>query len=79
INEKALRLIRPGGLLVTCSCSAHVYEERFVDAVQQAARHVDRDLQVLMRLEQGPDHPVIPAIAVTRYLKGLVARVVETF
>lgn len=79
INEKALRLIRPGGLLVTCSCSAHVFEDRFVDSIQQAARHVDRDLQMLMRLEQGPDHPVLPAIPVTRYLKGLVVRVLESF
>jgi 23S rRNA (cytosine1962-C5)-methyltransferase len=79
INEKALRLIRPGGLLVSCSCSAHVFEDRFVDSIQQAARHVDRDLQLLMRLEQGPDHPILPAIPVTRYLKGLVARVLESF
>ncbi|MFP4276619.1 MAG: class I SAM-dependent rRNA methyltransferase [Wenzhouxiangella sp.] len=79
INEKALRLIRPGGLLVTCSCSAHVFEERFIDLVRQAGRHVDRDLQILMRLEQGPDHPVMPAIPLTRYLKGLVVRVLESF
>ncbi len=79
VNEKALRLIRPGGLLVTCSCSAHVLEDRFVDVIRQAARHVDRDLQVLMRLEQGPDHPVVPAIPFTRYLKGLVVRVVASY
>jgi len=79
INEKALRLIRPGGLLVTCSCSSHVFEDRFLDLVGKAARHVDRDVQVLMRLEQGPDHPVIPAMPVSRYLKGLVVRVLETF
>ena len=79
INEKALRLIRPGGLLVTCSCSAHILEDRFGDAIRQAARHVDRDLQVLMRLEQGPDHPVVPAIPSTRYLKGMVFRVVASY
>ncbi|HMA98413.1 MAG TPA: class I SAM-dependent methyltransferase, partial [Wenzhouxiangella sp.] len=79
INEKALRLIRPGGFLVTCSCSAHVFEERFIDLIRQAGRHVDRDLQILMRLEQGPDHPVMPAIPLTRYLKGLVVRVMDSF
>ncbi|MCA1780417.1 MAG: class I SAM-dependent methyltransferase, partial [Xanthomonadaceae bacterium] len=79
INEKALRLIRPGGLLVSCSCSAHIFEDRFGDLIRQAARHVDRDVQVLMRLEQGPDHPVMPAIPVSRYLKGLVVRVLESF
>ena len=79
VNEKALRLIRPGGVLVTCSCSAHIFEERFNDLIRQAARHVDRDLQILMRLEQGPDHPVNPAIPLTRYLKGLVVRVMDSF
>jgi len=79
VNEKAIRLIRPGGLLVTCSCSAHVQEDRFVAAIRQAGRHVDRDLQILMRLEQGPDHPVVPAIPFTRYLKGLVVRVLPSF
>jgi 23S rRNA (cytosine1962-C5)-methyltransferase len=79
INEKAMRLIKPGGLLVTCSCSAHIFEERFIDLIRQAGRHVDRDLQILMRLEQGPDHPVTPAIPLTRYLKGLVVRVMDSF
>lgn len=79
VNEKALRLVRPGGLLISCSCSAHVLEERFVDTLRRAARHVDRDLQLLMRLEQGPDHPVLPAMPSTRYLKGIVARVVPSF
>lgn len=79
INEKALRLVRPGGLLVSCSCSAHVLEERFVDILRQAARHVDRDLQILMRLEQGPDHPVLPAMPFTRYLKGLAVRVMASY
>ncbi len=79
INEKALRLVRTGGVLISCSCSAHILEERFADLLQRAARHVDRDLQVLMRLEQGPDHPVCPAIPMTRYLKGLVMRVQASF
>lgn len=79
INEKAIRLVRAGGLLVSCSCSAHVLEDRFADTLRLAARHVDRDLQILMRLEQGPDHPVVPAMPVTRYLKGLVARVIASY
>ena len=79
INEKAMRLVRPGGLLISCSCSAHVLEDRFVDVLRQAARHIDRDLQMLMRLEQGPDHPVLPAMPFTRYLKGVVARVMSSY
>ncbi|TVS13558.1 MAG: class I SAM-dependent rRNA methyltransferase [Wenzhouxiangella sp.] len=79
INQKALRLVRSGGVLVSCSCSAHILEDRFADLLRQASRHVDRDLQILMRLEQGPDHPVCPAIPMTRYLKGLVVRVHASF
>jgi 23S rRNA (cytosine1962-C5)-methyltransferase len=79
LNEKALRLLEPGGLLVTMTCSAHIHEERYEALLLQAARHIDRDLQVLMRLEQGPDHPVHPAIPESRYLKGRVVRVLPTF
>ncbi len=79
INEKALRLVEPGGLLISLSCSAHVHEDRYEAILLQAARHIDRDLQILMRLEQGPDHPVHPAIAETRYLKGRVARVIASY
>jgi len=79
INEKAMRLVRPGGILISCSCSAHVLEERFVDTLRQGARHIDRDLQILMRLEQGPDHPVLPAMPFTRYLKGVVVRVLASY
>ncbi len=79
INEKALRLVEPGGLLISLSCSAHVHEDRYEAILLQAARHIDRDLQILMRLEQGPDHPVHPAIAETRYLKGRVARVIPSY
>ncbi|MGY6629903.1 MAG: class I SAM-dependent rRNA methyltransferase [Wenzhouxiangella sp.] len=79
LNEKALRLVKPGGLMVSCSCSAQIHEDRFYDTIRQAARHVDRDVQSVMRLEQGPDHPVLPAIAETRYLKGLLVRVLPSF
>lgn len=79
INELAIRLMNYGGLLVSCSCSAHVREDRFTDILRRAARHVDRELQILARLEQGPDHPVHPAIPETRYLKGCIARVVPSY
>lgn len=79
INEKAMRLVEPGGLLISCSCSAHILEDRFAGLLRQAARHIDRELQVVQRLEQGPDHPVHPAIAETRYLKGLTCRVLASF
>ena len=76
LNEQAIRLVEPGGFLVTCSCSFHMFEDGFYETIHGAARHVDRGLQILARLEQSRDHPVHPAIAETRYLKGLVARVI---
>mgnify|MGYP001032565785 CR=1 FL=1 len=79
LNEKALRLLDPGGVLISMTCSAHIQEDRYEATLLQAARHIDRDLQILMRLEQGLDHPVHPAIPETRYLKGRVARVLPSF
>ena len=76
LNEQAIRLVEPGGYLVSCSCSYHMFEDSFYETVSGAARHVDRGLQIIARLEQSRDHPVHPAIAETRYLKGLVARVI---
>jgi 23S rRNA (cytosine1962-C5)-methyltransferase len=62
-------------LLVSCSCSYHLPAEELLGALQSAARHVDRFLQVLETGGQSPDHPVHPAIAETRYLKAYIARV----
>lgn len=73
LNELALRVISPGGLLVSCSCSFHIREDVFNECITEAARHVDRGLRLVARLQQGPDHPVHPAMPETRYLKGLVA------
>ena len=74
LNEMALRLLDRDGILVTCSCSYHMRQDVFFDVVHQAARHVDRNLQLLERLQQAPDHPVHPAIPETDYLKGGVFR-----
>ena len=46
-----------------------------LDGVQQAARDLDRQAQMLVSMQQGPDHPVHPAIAETEYLKGFILRV----
>ena len=70
INKLGLCLVEPGGLLFTSSCSFHVQEDRYVDAIQQAAFEVGRRLRLIRRGEQAPDHPVIPCIPETRYLKS---------
>lgn len=79
LNQAALTVIRYGGILISCSCSAHVSLNDLQLSVLRAARHVDREVQILRVLQQGPDHPVHPAIPETRYLKGLVLRVLPSF
>ena len=75
LNQLALRVLEPGGLLVSCSCSHHLAAEDLLAAIQGAARHVDRFVQVLHEGGQSPDHPRHPAIPETRYLKAFFCRV----
>jgi 23S rRNA (cytosine1962-C5)-methyltransferase len=75
LNQLALPLIDRDGLLVTCSCSYHVGADDFLAAIQGAARHGSRFVQVLEQGGQSPDHPVHPAIPETRYLKSFFCRV----
>jgi 23S rRNA (cytosine1962-C5)-methyltransferase len=74
LNQLALALLAPDGLLVSCSCSYHMAEGALVDAVQAAARATGRFVQILERGGQSADHPVHPAIPETRYLKALFCR-----
>ncbi len=71
INAAALRLIEPGGTLVTASCSHHLHRDEFVRLVQRAARRTERSLRLLEQGGQGPDHPIQPAMPETEYLKAL--------
>ncbi len=75
LNQLALHLVDRDGLLVSCSCSYHLAEADLLAAVQAAARHCGRFVQVLELGGQSPDHPVHPAIPETRYLKALYCRV----
>ncbi|MBK1645254.1 RlmI/RlmK family 23S rRNA methyltransferase [Thiocapsa imhoffii] len=79
LNRLAIELLEPGGLLVTSSCSYHMSREGFIRTVQAAARRAGRMIQVLEAGQQGPDHPVHPAIPETAYLKTLFVRVLPTF
>lgn len=74
INLQAIKHLTPGGLLATFSCSNFVEEDLFYKIVQKAARDARTDLQVLARLEAGPDHPLALGHPEGRYLKGLLAR-----
>jgi len=76
INLRALRLLEPGGLLATFSCSHHLSEALFEDVCRSAAADVGLALRVLDRLSQAADHPVLLTVPETRYLKGLLLEVV---
>jgi len=75
MNLLAFKLLRPGGCLFTFSCSGHIDADLFQKVVASAAVDARRKVQIVERLEQGPDHPVDLAFPEGWYLKGLVCRV----
>ncbi len=75
LNQLAVSLVKPGGLLVTCSCSGLVSLETFEERVIKAAHRLGRRLQIFDRTGAGPDHPVYSNCLESRYLKVLWARV----
>ncbi len=75
LNLRALRLLRPGGTLVTCSCSHHVPLPEFTGIVAEAAADARRRVQLLEVRGAAPDHPAILTLPETSYLKCLVCRV----
>lgn len=72
LNLRALKMLRPGGILVTCSCSYHVSEPDFIEVVTAAARDAHRSVRVLERRGQSRDHPVLLTVPETEYLKCLM-------
>jgi 23S rRNA (cytosine1962-C5)-methyltransferase len=78
LNRLALKLLAPDGILISCSCSMHLSEERLQHIVHQSAGKMGRQVQILERGFQCMDHPVHPAIAETAYLKALICRVPAT-
>lgn len=75
INLLAFKLLRPGGILVTFSCSGYVKPDLFQKIVADAAVDAGRDASVIEYLSQGPDHPVALNYPEGLYLKGMVCRV----
>src|SRR5262249_19333846 len=69
LNLRALGLLAPGGLLVTCSCSGRLTAEHFGAIVEAAARDVGRPVALLERRGAGCDHPVLLGVPETDYLK----------
>jgi 23S rRNA (cytosine1962-C5)-methyltransferase len=73
INEAALKLLTPGGILISCSCSMHIDYNELLQTIRKASIKTSSELRILERGHQAPDHPIHYAIAETDYLKMIVA------
>ncbi|MAL99532.1 MAG: RlmI/RlmK family 23S rRNA methyltransferase [Alteromonadaceae bacterium] len=79
LNELALRLLDKDGMLMSASCSMHLGADRLRDVVRASGRKVDRFVQLLEQGHQSADHPIVPAIPETEYLKALWCRSLSGF
>jgi len=77
INLRAIKLLNPGGVLVTCTCSYHMSEEMFLRIVAEAANDAHRKLQLVEKRTQASDHPILLGVPETYYLKCVIVRVIE--
>jgi 23S rRNA (cytosine1962-C5)-methyltransferase len=75
LNLRALKMLRPGGVLVTCSCSFHVGEEEFLEMLRSAAFDARCTPKIIEKRGQAKDHPVLLAIPETAYLKCVILTV----
>jgi 23S rRNA (cytosine1962-C5)-methyltransferase len=69
VNRRALEMVAPGGVLVTCSCSHHLDRPTFLTLIAQAAQQARRNVRLVEMRGQASDHPVLPACPETDYLK----------
>jgi len=75
LNLRALKMLRPGGVLVTCSCSFAVCEEDFLTMLTEAAQDAHRSVRILEKRTQAMDHPILLGVPETYYLKCLILSV----
>ena len=76
INLRALKILNPGGVLITCSCSYHVSEGLFMEMLAEAANDTGRRVQIAEKRTQGRDHPILLTVPETYYLKCVIMRCV---
>ncbi|MFZ1461323.1 MAG: class I SAM-dependent methyltransferase, partial [Ignavibacteria bacterium] len=76
LNAKAMRLLKPNSMLFTFSCSHHINEMNFEDAIARSANEVKRKIQIIEYSNCSFDHPVLPQMNETKYLKGILLRVI---
>ena len=72
LNLRALKMLRPGGILVSCSCSYHVSQADFLAVIAEAGQDVHRNLRLLELLGQAKDHPILLNVPETAYLKSVI-------
>lgn len=77
INLTALKLLAPGGILVTCSCSYQLSKEDFLDTILRASRNAGKDLRLIELRSQAPDHPILLSMPETEYLKCAILQVLD--
>jgi 23S rRNA (cytosine1962-C5)-methyltransferase len=77
INLRALKILKPGGFLLTCSCSYHIQEALFLQIIAEAANDARRNVVVVERRTQAQDHPILLTMPETHYLKCLIFKVLE--
>jgi 23S rRNA (cytosine1962-C5)-methyltransferase len=76
VNLRALRLLQPGGILISCSCSHHMSEALLLETIAAASLDAGKQLRVLERRTQAADHPILLTVPETHYLKCLVFEVI---
>jgi 23S rRNA (cytosine1962-C5)-methyltransferase len=79
IHLRALKLLRPGGTLATFCCSHHVDANLFQDVILAAAYDAHRLLRRIATYTQSPDHPILPSIPETEYLKGFAFETLQNY
>ena len=77
LNLRALKMLRPGGILVTCSCSFHVGEGEFLEMLGSAAADAGRRVRILEKRGAAIDHPMLSGVPETAYLKCIICQVLE--
>ena len=77
INLRAMKMVKPGGYLITCSCSQHILPDAFMQIVRDAAHDAHVQLRQVEYRTQAPDHPILWAAEESYYLKFYVFQVVD--
>ncbi len=72
LNLRALKMLRPGGMLISCSCSHHVGAADFLEVLTQASQDVHRTIRIVENRVQARDHPILPTVPETAYLKCFI-------